>query len=85
MDLMAVMPHTAIGGAVVFDDLELSLSNSDIGYHTETRWRDYYPPVPDGLHSLRDVWNAVKTRFPNFDYIESPGQRLAVGIGIRRS
>ncbi len=85
MDLVATMPHIAIGGSIVFDDLELSLSNSDIVYHAETRYRDYYPSMPDGLHSLRDVWNAVKTRFPNFDYIESPGERLVVGIGIRRS
>ncbi len=85
MDLIATFPHIAVGGAIVFDDLELSLTNSDIEVHSETQYPDYYPPMPSGLSSLRDVWNAVKAKYPNFVYIESTNKSIAVGIGIRLS
>ncbi len=85
MDLMAVMPHIAIGGAIVFDDIELSLTNSDIGLRSETSYPDYYPSMPSGLQSLNDVWDAVKKQFPNFSYFESSDHTISVGIGIRIS
>jgi hypothetical protein len=85
MDLTALFPHVAIGGAIVFDDLELSLDHPEIQLHTQTRYPEYYSPLPEGMHSLGAVWDVMKGKYPNFAFIESGRQAIAVGIAIRLS
>lgn len=85
MDLIAVLPHIAVGGAIVFDDLDITLDSPAIELHSETQYPDFYRPMPSGFHSLRDVWNAIKELYPNFTFIETGTQTIAVGIGIRTS
>ena len=85
MDLITLLPHVAVGGAIVFDDLELSIHNSDIGMQSATKYTAIYPPLPQGVESLGDIWEAIKKLYPNFTFIESDAYQNSVGIGIRMS
>jgi hypothetical protein len=77
-DLMDTMPHCAVGGAVVFDDIAPDLAS--IGAETI---RTELGEDPHGWHDLLGVWRAIQSRFTNFAYFElchcSPG----VGVAIR--
>ena len=71
-DLADTMPHCAIGGAVVFDDiLPASLNESENGAD------------PHDWKNLLGVWNAVKQESPNFHYFDFLRDVPGVGIAVR--
>lgn len=81
-DLKNVMPHCAIGGVVIFDDIapDLSiLSPTDLEIVRRELGEDPY-----GWGSLLGVWRAIQQQFSNFRYFEytknSPGAGLAVRL-----
>ncbi len=86
MDLVAVFPHIAVGGAIVFDNLDYIPETAN-RTETQTQYPEFYPPLPEGLHSLKDVWEHAKARYPNFVYIEgaergNPPVTAAIGIRV---
>lgn len=77
-DLVETMPHCAVGGLVVFDDIapDRTLSAALVA----ERGRD-----PHGWQDLGGVWRAAQVRFRNFRFVEytdhSPGFGVAVRLG----
>lgn len=77
-DLMDAMPHCAIGGVVVFDDIAPDADRVPAAALEAERG-----PDPHGWHDLRGVWTAIQSRFPGFrffDYVEAPP---GVGLAVR--
>ena len=71
-DLLDTMPHCAIGGAVVFDDiLPGSLGKSE------------GEADPHGWGDLLGVWRAIQLRFSNFRYFEYLRDPPGVGVAVR--
>jgi hypothetical protein len=81
-DLCDVMPHVALGGAVVFDDL-LDISDERLGDEARCARSGRAAPPPDLKPSLLDVWRKIQQRFPNFLYLERLDARPPLGIAIR--
>lgn len=81
-DLCDVMPHVALGGAVVFDDL-LDSSDEVFGEEARCSLPDREPAPPELRHSLLDVWQRIQLRFPNFIYLERLDAKPPVGVAIR--
>lgn len=81
-DLLDVMPHVALGGAVVFDDL-LDKSDERMGDHPASRFANRYPPLVNFRPSLLDVWQRVKRVYGNFTYIENFEAKPPIGIALR--
>lgn len=71
-DLLDVMPHCAVGGAVVFDDIKPD------AFKTDESEAD-----PNGWKNLLGVWHAIRQRFPNFRYFEYIRDLPGVGIAVR--
>lgn len=71
-DLMDTMPHCAVGGAVIFDDIKPgSLEKTE----------DEADPY--GWNNLLGVWHAVQKKFPDFRFFEYISDAPGVGIAIR--
>lgn len=81
-DLLDVMPHVAIGGAVVFDDL-IDKSDELMGDKPSSRFANRYPPLTNFRPSLLDVWQRIKRVFGNFSYLENLAAQPPIGIAIR--
>jgi predicted O-methyltransferase YrrM len=77
-DLVDTMPHCAIGGAVVFDDIAPDLVS--IG---EEAIRTELGADPHGWHDLLGVWRAIQSRFTDFAYFEFCNCAPGVGVAIR--
>jgi predicted O-methyltransferase YrrM len=78
-DLYDVFPHVRVGGAILFDDLEIEGEHS--GYTT-----DYErPPLPENVETLRDVWHKLQAMYPNFAFIDCQRLRYQAGIAVRLS
>ncbi|HLM02429.1 MAG TPA: class I SAM-dependent methyltransferase, partial [Pyrinomonadaceae bacterium] len=71
-DLADTMPHCAVGGAVVFDDIL-----------PEALQREKDEPDPHGWGDLLGVWHAVEKQFPNFRYFEFLSDMPGVGVAVR--
>jgi predicted O-methyltransferase YrrM len=71
-DLSDTMPHCAIGGAVVFDDISPDALKSEEGEADPHGWGD-----------LLGVWHAIQQRFPNFRYFEYLRDLPGVGVAVR--
>lgn len=71
-DLSDTMPHCALGGAVVFDDIL-----------PEALEREKDEPDPHGWKNLLGVWRAVQKQFPNFRYFEFLTDMPGVGVAVR--
>lgn len=77
-DLMDAMPHCAIGGVVVFDDIAPDPDRVPAAALEAERGTD-----PQGWHDLHGVWTAIQSQFPSFrffDYVEAPP---GVGLAVR--
>lgn len=83
-DLCDVMPHVALGGAVVFDDL-VDSSDERLGDAAVCRRPDREAPPADLQPSLLHVWHRIQMRFPNFIYLERLDARPPLGIAVRVS
>jgi predicted O-methyltransferase YrrM len=71
-DLLDTMPHCAVGGVVVFDDIQPgALCESENGND------------PHDWKNLLGVWHAVQEEFPNFLYFEFLQNIPGVGLAIR--
>lgn len=77
-DLLDTMPHCALGGAAVFDDLVQDLTGVDPDVVRAERGED-----PHGWGDLLGVWRAVQTVFPNFRYFEYLQSAPGVGLAVR--
>lgn len=71
-DLTDTMPHCAVGGAIIFDDimpgsLEKTEGEAD----------------PHGWNNLLGVWRAVQKKFPDFRYFEYLSDAPGVGVAVR--
>lgn len=77
-DLVDTMPHCAVGGAVVFDDIAPDLAS--IGAEAI---RTELGDDPCGWHDLLGVWRAIQSRFTNFAYFELCHSSPGVGVAIR--
>lgn len=71
-DLSDTMPHCAVGGAVIFDDISSSALN-----------REQDEPDPHGWGDLLGVWHAVQRNFPDFRYFEYLNDIPGVGVAVR--
>lgn len=83
-DLCDVMPHVALGGAVVFDDL-IDWSDEVIGSAPESRYPNLHER-PELAHSLLSLWRRAEERFTNFRFvtaIDFPAGAPPVGFAIR--
>lgn len=81
-DLLDVMPHVAIGGAVVFDDL-LDKSDEMFGDQPTSYFANRHPPLTNFKPSLKDVWLRMKRIFGNFAYIENYDGQPPIGVAVR--
>lgn len=81
-DLLDVMPHVAVGGAVVFDDL-IDKSDELMGDRPASRFAHRYPPLTNFRPSLLDVWQRIKRVFGNFTYLENFAALPPIGVAIR--
>lgn len=83
-DLCDIMPHVALGGAVVFDDL---VDSSDELFGDTARCcLEGREPAPVSLrNSLLDVWRKIQARFPNFVYLDLLESSPPVGVAVRVS
>jgi predicted O-methyltransferase YrrM len=77
-DLVDTMPHCAIGGAIVFDDIA-----PDLAIIGEEAIRTELGADPHGWRDLLGVWRAIQSRFTNFAYFELCNCSPGVGIAIR--
>ena len=71
-DLTDAMPHCAVGGAVVFDDIKPGVFNKEINGDD-----------PHGWNNLLGVWHEIGRRFPNFRYFEYIRDVPGVGLAVR--
>lgn len=71
-DLLDAMPHCAVGGAIVFDDILPAALRRDAGEADPHDWKD-----------LLGVWRAVQKEFPGFRYFEYLADMPGVGVGVR--
>lgn len=81
-DLCDVMPHVALGGAVVFDDL-LDSSDERLGDVARCARPGRAAAPSDLKPSLLDVWRKIQGHFPNFLYLERLDARPPLGIAVR--
>ncbi|RLC95209.1 MAG: hypothetical protein DRI40_06310 [Chloroflexi bacterium] len=77
-DLVHTMPHCAVGGVVVFDDIALENTAVDPEVLRRERGED-----PWGWGDLLGVWRAIQERFHNFRYFEYVRNPPGVGVGVR--
>lgn len=77
-DLIDTMPHCAVGGVVVFDDIAPDLSILDPLAVKRERGEDPY-----GWGDLLGVWRAAQQRFRNFRYFEYVQNPPGVGLAVR--
>ncbi len=71
-DLLDAMPHCAVGGAVVFDDILPGALGKIEGEADPRGWRD-----------LLGVWRAVREEFPDFRFFEFLADMPGVGLAVR--
>lgn len=81
-DLLDVMPHVALGGAVVFDDL-LPQSDEQQGAQAQSLFANRRAPLTNPKNSLLDIWERIQRVFGNFAYLEIRDSIVPVGIAIR--
>jgi predicted O-methyltransferase YrrM len=79
-DLCDLMPRVTVGGALVFDDLDLT-GDEEIGGRARTEHPR--PPLPEHIRSLMDVWGYAQTQYPNFLFLDAPRRRFRAGIALR--
>lgn len=77
-DLVDVLPHCAVGGVVVFDDIAPDLALIDPVSLAAERGLD-----PHGWRDLVGVWHAIQKQFRNFRYLEYVENPPGVGLAIR--
>jgi hypothetical protein len=81
-DLLDVMPHIALGGAMVIDDL-VDTSDEVNGARPSSCFAHRRAPLTDFRPSLLDVWRRIRRIFGNFTYLEYLDARPPVGIAVR--
>jgi len=79
-DLTDLMPHCAVGGAVVFDDIAPDLKRLDAAVLAAERGVD-----GRGWGDLLGVWRSIQREFPTFRYFEHLHDPPGIGVAIRVS
>lgn len=80
-DLTDVVPHVRIGGALIFDDIELT---DEVG-HEYTTTVHPRPDAPPNMRNLVDVWRTFQEHYPNFHYFNCETYSARAGVAIRMS
>lgn len=81
-DLMDVIPHIAVGGALVFDDL-VDSADEVLGDCAQSRYASLRTQ-PDELEpSLLKLWNYLKTQLDGWEFVESLDSIVPIGIAVR--
>ncbi|WP_310572158.1 class I SAM-dependent methyltransferase [Gemmatimonas sp.] len=81
-DLADVLPHMAVGGALVFDDL-LDSSDELLGDSPSSRYADIRSHPDDLRPSLLWLWEHVKSVLDGWEFIESFDSIVPIGIAVR--
>jgi len=79
-DLYDLLPRVALGGALVFDDLEYAGDPESV---SSTSSRFARPPLPVGTTSLMDVWSHMQLLHPNFKFLSCASLPYRAGIAMR--
>jgi hypothetical protein len=82
-DLYDLFPRVKVGGAILFDDLDMSgeaLAQQDLSF-SQTKYER--PPLPVEVESLMDLWLYMQTRYPNFVYFTNMSLSQQTGIALR--
>lgn len=81
-DLVDVLPHIAVGGVLVFDDL-VDSADELLGDAARSRYA-HSRTQPDGLApSLLGLWHYLKTQLEGWEFVESLDSIVPIGIAIR--
>ena len=81
-DLADVLPHVAIGGALVIDDL-VDSADELLGDRAQSRY-EHIRTQPDDLQpSLLGLWNYLKKQLDGWEFVESLDSIVPVGIAVR--
>ncbi|MBL8155087.1 MAG: class I SAM-dependent methyltransferase [Anaerolineae bacterium] len=80
-DLTDVIPHIRVGGALVFDDIELT---EELGHEYTTSIHPR-PDAPPNMRNLVDVWRILQEHYPNFHYFTCETYSARAGVAIRMS
>lgn len=77
-DLMAVLPHLAVGGVIVFDDIA-----PDPALVDPDATKSEQGPDPYGWNDLLGVWRAAMAEFPSLRTIEYTANTPGIAIAMR--
>jgi len=77
-DLLDVFPRVALGGAIIFDDLDYV---GDPGQNPIASRHDR-PQMP-ACERLLDVWLSLHARYPNFVFLAASRPPYSTGIAVR--
>lgn len=81
-DLVDVLPHIAVGGALVFDDL-VNSADEVLGDRAQSRYAEERGQ-PEGLEpSLLGLWHLLKSQLEDWEFIESFDSIVPIGIAVR--
>jgi predicted O-methyltransferase YrrM len=81
-DLADVLPHVAVGGALVFDDL-LDSSDELLGDSPSSRYAHIRTHPEELRPSLRWLWEHLKSVLDGWEFIESFDSIVPIGIAVR--
>jgi len=81
-DLVDVLPHIAVGGALVFDDL-VDSADEALGDKARSRYAHIRNQPEELAPSLLALWNALKVQLEGWEFIESFDSIVPIGIAVR--
>jgi len=80
-DLYDLFPRVAVGGAMLFDDLDYIGDEKFLGVFTSSQHAR--PPMPAYVQSLGEVWQHMASLYPNFVFFNSLRLEHRCGIALR--
>ena len=81
-DLVDVVSHIAVGGALVIDDL-IDTADELLGDNASSRYEAIRTQPDDLKPSLLAVWNVLKSQLADWEFIESLDSIVPIGIAVR--
>jgi hypothetical protein len=79
-DLVDVIPRIAVGGALIFDDIDELGEGEATPPATSMYGR---PELPGSVSTLMDIWLYIQKRYPNFLYWMPEGMKYRAAIALR--
>jgi hypothetical protein len=78
-DLTDLFPHVAVGGAIVFDDLECVAERET----PQARNALDRLPMPAHFDTLQDIWDYMKSMYPGFAFQSCTTLKYRAGVAVR--